>query len=53
MITLYAMPFLREIRDMLLFAHSDNLISEEDVIKLRKKLVNQMKSALNSSVIKR
>ena len=30
MITLYAMPSLREIRDMLLFAHSDNLISEEE-----------------------
>lgn len=24
------MPSLREIRDMLLFAHSDNLISEEE-----------------------
>ena len=32
MITLYAMPFLREIRDMLLFAHSDNLISEEECL---------------------
>ena len=26
---LYCMPFLREIRNMLLFAHNDNLISEE------------------------
>lgn len=34
MITLYAMPSLREIRDMLLFAHSDNLISEEDCLLL-------------------
>ena len=34
MITLYAMPSLREIRHMLLFAHSDNLISEEECLLL-------------------
>ena len=34
MITLYAMPSLREVRDMLLFAHSDNLISEEECLLL-------------------
>ena len=28
------MPSLREIRDMLLFAHSDNLISEEECLLL-------------------
>ena len=27
---LYGMPSLREIRDMLLFAHNDNLISKEE-----------------------
>ena len=34
MITLYAMPSLREIRDMLLFAHNDNLINEEEFLLL-------------------
>ena len=28
------MPSLREIRDMLLFAHNDNLISEEEFLLL-------------------
>ena len=32
--TLYWMPFLREIRNMLLFAHNDNLISEEEFLLL-------------------
>ena len=34
MITLYAMPSLREIKDILLFAHNDNLISEEEFLLL-------------------
>ena len=34
MITLYAMPSLEKFRDMLLFAHSDNLISEEECLLL-------------------
>ena len=34
MTALYGMPSLREIRDMLLFAHNDNLINEEEFLLL-------------------
>ena len=34
MTALYGMPSLREIRDTLLFAHNDNLISEEECLLL-------------------